>query len=248
MAVRGLPGGRERYQRAALAAVGEVDLAGLPAPEAAQQGGLQPQWTPAPDAAPLCPSAVGVGAPAGSSVDVAPLDRDFFSAAAFRVPCPVAGTAVGSHGRRVPAQGWQRPRQERRRCWGSATAKPDCEKRSVFCQVGKATARSCPGPVSRVWEETAPYSVSKGGGLCDLGRCAGPTVPPCPSRPPLTRLGERGTLRAAAGPPSGHPRPWRAMRPYAAHSRCCTGRRTGGGTGTIPGLVPAGTGPQPRVG
>ena len=52
-AVRCLACGQDERQRAALAVGGEMDLAGLPAPGASQEGGLQPEFSPTPDTSSL---------------------------------------------------------------------------------------------------------------------------------------------------------------------------------------------------
>lgn len=54
-AVGRLPGGQDERQRAALAVGDNVDLAGLPAARAPEQGGLQPESVSTPSAAALLP-------------------------------------------------------------------------------------------------------------------------------------------------------------------------------------------------
>jgi hypothetical protein len=52
---------------------GEVDLAGLPAPGASQESGLQPEFSPTPDALSLLPLAITLGVPPVLSFETAPL-------------------------------------------------------------------------------------------------------------------------------------------------------------------------------
>lgn len=54
-AVRGLALSQDEHQRAALSVAGAMDLAGLPAPGTSEQGFLQPELAPPPDASPFCP-------------------------------------------------------------------------------------------------------------------------------------------------------------------------------------------------
>jgi hypothetical protein len=60
-AVRGLACGQYERQRAARAVGGEVDLAGLPAPGASQEGGIQAESASAPGASSLLPLGVCFG-------------------------------------------------------------------------------------------------------------------------------------------------------------------------------------------
>ncbi len=60
-AVRSPAHGQDERQRAALAVGGEVDLAGLPASGALEEGGLQPELSSAPDASSVFPRDIGLG-------------------------------------------------------------------------------------------------------------------------------------------------------------------------------------------
>ena len=81
-AVRGLACGQDDRQRAAPAVGGEVDLAGLPAPGAAEQGGLQPESAPTPDASSFFPLGVVFGVLPVLFFRAAPFCRAFSSSAA----------------------------------------------------------------------------------------------------------------------------------------------------------------------
>jgi len=80
--VRGLSRGQDERQRAALSVRSQVDLAGLPAPRPTEQGGLQPEFPPAPDASSLFPLGIVFGVLPGLFVAAAPFDLAFSSSAA----------------------------------------------------------------------------------------------------------------------------------------------------------------------
>lgn len=100
-AVGCLPSGQDERQRAALAVGGEVDLAGLPAPRASEEGGLQPEFLLAPDAPPLFPLGIHFCVQSVLSFRVAPFDLFFFSSATAS-----SRAASTSWPRCIPAASW----------------------------------------------------------------------------------------------------------------------------------------------
>lgn len=100
-AVRGLARGQDERQRAALAVGGEVNLAGLPAPGASEEGDLQAEGAPTPDASPLLPFGTGLGVLPVLFLEAAPFDLAFPSSAAAFSSAPRTSSS-----RCIPAASW----------------------------------------------------------------------------------------------------------------------------------------------
>lgn len=101
-AVRGLALGQDERQRSALAVGGEVDLAGLPAPGASQEGGLQADSASAPDASSLLTLGICFDILPVSFSGAAPFDLAFFSSSAAAFSRAVRTSSP----RCIPAASW----------------------------------------------------------------------------------------------------------------------------------------------
>lgn len=100
-AVRGLARSQDERQRAARAAGGKMDLAGLPAPGASEESGLQPQISPTPDASPLLSLGISFCVPPVLFFEAAPLALAFSSSAAA-----FSRAVMTSWPRCIPAASW----------------------------------------------------------------------------------------------------------------------------------------------
>jgi len=100
-AVCGLPRGQDERQRATLPVCREVDLAGLPAPGTSEEGGLQPQFAPPPEASPLVPLGIGLGVLPILFFEAAPFDLALSSSAAA-----FSNALMTSSSRCIPAASW----------------------------------------------------------------------------------------------------------------------------------------------
>lgn len=100
-AVRGLSRGQDERQGAALAVGGEVDPAGLPAPGASQESGLQTESAPAPGASSLLALGICFGILPVSFFGAAPFDLAFSSSSAA-----FSRAVRTSWSRCVPAASW----------------------------------------------------------------------------------------------------------------------------------------------
>jgi hypothetical protein len=100
-AVGNLACGQHERQRAALAVGGQVNLAGLPAPGASQEGGLQPEFSPAPDASSLLPLGIDLDLLSVLFFETAPFDLAFSASAAAFSSAPRTSSP-----RCIPAASW----------------------------------------------------------------------------------------------------------------------------------------------
>lgn len=100
-AVRGLARGQDERQRTALAVGGEVDLAGLPTSGTSQESGLQPEFSPTPDASSLLPLGIALGVLPVLFFEDAPFDLAFSSSAAA-----FSKAVMVSSPRCIPAASW----------------------------------------------------------------------------------------------------------------------------------------------
>ena len=100
-AVRGLACGQHERQWAALAVGGQVNLAGLPAPGASQEGGPQPEFSPTPDASSLLPLGIDLGVLSVLFFETAPFDLAFSASAAAFSSAPRMSSPMC-----IPAASW----------------------------------------------------------------------------------------------------------------------------------------------
>lgn len=100
-AVRGLPCGQDQGQGPAAAVGGQVDLAGLSASRAPEQGGFQAEFAPSPIAPPFGPAGV-----IGLNVSVLLRRAAPFTRAASASTAALSRASRTSSSRNIPAASW----------------------------------------------------------------------------------------------------------------------------------------------